>query len=364
MANRVINFNPGPAALPLAALERAQAEFLDFEGTGMSIMEHSHRGKVYERVHLEAIGLLRELLSIPEDYQVLLMQGGATAQFALVPMNLLRPGQSADYVLTGNWARKAYSEAQFLGTARVAGNTEEEKGICRRVPRQDELDLDPNAAYVHLCSNNTIMGTQFHTYPDTGAVPLVADMSSDLLWRPLDVSKFGLIYAGAQKNVGCVGVTVIIAKKSLIEGGRDDIPKIFRYKEHARENSLLNTAPTFAIYMMRNVLSVVKQEGGLPAMEQRNRKKAELVYALIDEFPEFFRSTVERESRSVMNPVFRLPSQELDAKMVAEAAEAGFAGIKGHKLVGGLRISIYNAITVEQVERFVEWARGFAKRNA
>jgi phosphoserine aminotransferase len=364
MANRVINFNPGPAALPLAALERAQKEFLDFEGTGMSIMEHSHRGKDYERVHNEAIALLGELLQLPADYQVLFMQGGATAQFALIPMNLLPAGKSADFILTGTWARKAYAEAQIVGKARIAANTEEENGICRRVPKQAELKLDPEAAYVHFCSNNTIMGTQFHAFPETGSVPLFVDMSSDILWRPIDVSKFDLIYAGAQKNIGPSGVTLVIAKKSLIAAGREDIPKIFRYKEHAKENSLLNTAPTFAIYMMRNVLSVVKEEGGLAAMEKRNREKARLVYELIDGQPEFFRSGVEKESRSVMNPVFRLPSEALDQKMVAEAAKAGFVGIKGHKLVGGLRISIYNAITVEQVAKFAEWARGFAKQNS
>ncbi len=364
MSKRVVNFNPGPAALPLAALERAQREFLDFEGTGMSIMEHSHRGKDYERVHHEAIALLTELLQIPADYQVLFMQGGATAQFALVPMNLLPPGKSADFILTGIWTRKAYAEAQIVGKARVSANVEGEGGVCTRVPKQEELELDPEARYLHLCSNNTIMGTQFHAFPEPApGVPLVCDMSSDLLWRPIDVSKFGLIFAGAQKNIGPSGVTIVIAKKSLIAEGREDIPKIFRFKEHAAQNSLLNTAPTFAIYMMRNVLSVVKEEGGLTAMEKRNREKARLVYALIDEHPDFFRSKVEKASRSVMNPVFRLPTEELDKKMVADAAAAGFVGIKGHKLVGGIRVSQYNATTVEQVAKFVEWARGFAKTH-
>ena len=363
MSNRVINFNAGPAALPLAALERAQKEFLDFEGTGMSIMEHSHRGKDYERVHNEAIALLRELLDIPSDYYVLLMQGGATAQFAFIPMNLLPVGKSADYVLTGTWAKKAYAEAKLLGNVRKAADVEEADGTCKRVPKQSELELDPQAAYVHLCSNNTIMGTQFHAFPDTGSVPLFVDMSSDILSRPLDISKFGLIYAGAQKNIGPSGVTIVIAKKSIIDAGREDIPKIFRFKEHAKENSLLNTAPTFAIYMMRNVLAVVKEEGGVPAMEKRNAEKARLVYGLVDENPSFFRCPVEKESRSVMNPVFRLPSEALDAKMVEEAKKAGFVGIKGHKSVGGIRISQYNAVLPEQVAKFVDWARGFARAN-
>jgi phosphoserine aminotransferase len=364
MAPRVINFNAGPTGLPLAALERAQAELLDFEGTGMSIMEHSHRAKDYERVHNQAIGLLTELLAIPPDYQVLLMQGGASLQFALLPTNFLRPGRSADYLLTGVWARKAFAEAKLLGNVRSAANVEDERGVCIRVPTQAELDLDPSAAYLHFCTNNTIMGTQFHTYPDPGQVPVFADMSSDILWRPIDVSRFGLIYAGAQKNMGPSGITVVIAQKQLLETGREDIPKIFRYKEHARENSLLNTIPTFPVYMLRNVLELVKAAGGLTVLEQRNRAKAALLYDLLDERPDFFRTQVESASRSVMTPVFRLPSESLDAKMVAEAREAGFVGIKGHRIVGGIRVSMYNAVTLEQVAKFVDWARGFARANA
>jgi phosphoserine aminotransferase len=364
MANRVINFNPGPAALPLAALERAQRELLDFEGTGMSILEHSHRAKDYERVHGEAIALLTELCGLSADYQVLLLQGGATMQFAQVPMNLLPPGQSADYVVTGGWGKKAYSEAQFVGKVRLAASTEEADGSFRRVPRQEQLHLDPAAAYVHLCSNETVMGTQFQEFPDTGAVPLVVDMSSDILSRPLDFSRFGLVYAGAQKNIGPAGVTVVIIRKEWMARGREDLPRILRYKDHAKENSLFNTAPTFSIYMMRNVLQVLKEQGGAAAAQQRNRGKAELVYDMVDENPDFFRTTVERASRSVMNPVFSLRTPELDAKMVAEAKEAGFVGIKGHKLIGGIRISQYNATTPEQVASFVDWARGFAKRNA
>jgi phosphoserine aminotransferase len=361
MAKRVVNFNPGPAALPLPALERAQRELLDFEGTGMSIMEHSHRGKDYERVHDEALVLLRELFAVPEDYQVLFMQGGATFQFALVPFNFLPHGKSADYVITGNWGRKAYAEGKLVGDVRIAANVEEENGVCTRVPRQDELSLDPAAAYLHYCTNNTIMGTQFHYIPEAGGVPLFADMSSDILSRPLDISRFSLIYAGAQKNMGPSGVTVVILKKSLLASGREDIPKIFRYKEHAKENSLLNTAPTFSIYMVRNVLSVLKENGGVQAAEQQNRAKAALIYGLLDEFPEFYRSRVEVGSRSIMNPVFRLPTAELDAKMVADAKDAGFVGIKGHKLVGGIRVSLYNPIVLADVAKFADWARGFAR---
>lgn len=363
MTKRVINFNAGPAALPLPALERAQKEFLDFEGTGMSILEHSHRAKDYERVHQETIALLTELLEIPDTHQVLFMQGGATFQFALVPLNLLKPGHSADIVHTDVWTKKAFAEAKLIGAARLAADTEESDGVCRRVPQQAELNLDPKAAYVHVCTNNTVMGTQFHVLPETGSVPLVLDMSSDIMSRRIDLSKVGLLFAGAQKNIGPAGVTVVIARRSLIEAGREDIPKIFRYKEHAKENSLLNTCPTFSIYMMRNVLQWVKDEGGVPAMEKRTAEKAKLVYELVDENPTFFRTGVEKASRSLINPVFRLATPELDAKMVAEAKEAGFVGIKGHKLVGGIRVSQYNATSPEQVAKFTEWARDFAKRN-
>jgi phosphoserine aminotransferase len=363
MSKRVINFNPGPAALPLEALERAQRELIDWERTGMSILEHSHRGKDYERLHNETIDLVKELCGLSDEYQVLFLQGGATQQFAQVPMNLLPAGRSADFLMTDVWTDKAYSEAQYYGKARIAATTKEADGVYRRVPRQEELQLDPNAAYVHVCSNNTVMGTQYREIPDTGSVPLVVDMSSDILSRPVDFSRFGFVYAGAQKNIGPAGVTLIIARKSWLAEGREDIPKIFRYKEHAKENSLLNTCPTFAIYMLRNVLAVLKEEGGAAAAEKRNRRKATLLYELLDQNPDFFRTQVERESRSLMNPVFRLRTPELEAKMVAEAKEAGFVGIKGHKLVGGLRVSIYNAITEEQVIQFVDWARGFAKRN-
>jgi phosphoserine aminotransferase len=363
MTKRVVNFNPGPAALPLEALERAQRELLDFEGTGLSILEHSHRGKDYERVHHEAIGLIRELTGVPDDYQVLLLQGGASQQFPLVPMNLLPVGRSADYVVTGVWAKKAYAEAQFVGEVRVAATTEEPDGAFRRIPKQSELELDPAAAYVHICSNNTIMGTQYQEFPDTGAVPLVVDMSSDMFWRPIDYSRFGLVYAGAQKNFGAAGVTLVLARKAWLDSGREDIPRIFRYKDHAKENSLFNTSPAFAIYMVRNTLAVLKEQGGPAAAEQRNRKKAASIYGLLDENPDFFRTSVEHASRSFMNPVFRLRTPELEAKMVAEAKDAGFIGIKGHKLIGGLRISLYNAVTEAQATQFADWARAFARRN-
>lgn len=360
---RAFNFNAGPAGLPLPALERAQRELLDFEGTGMSIMEHSHRGKAYEAVHNEAIQLLRDLLAIPDDYNVLFLQGGASQQFAMVPMNLLPAGKSADYILTGGWSEKAYEEAGRVGTVRVASTTAVDKRYTR-VPSQEELQLDPAAAYVHMTSNNTLFGTQWHRFPDVGQVPLVADMSSDFLWRKVDVSRFALIYAGAQKNIGPSGVTVVLARKALVDASRKDIPTIFRYATHAANNSLYNTPPTFGIYLMRNVLAYVKEIGGLDEIEKRNRKKADLLYGAIDEQADFFRAPVEKASRSTMNVVFRLPSEALEKQFLTEATAQRMIGLAGHRSTGGIRVSLYNAVTVEMVEKLVGFMKDFAKRAA
>ncbi len=358
---RAHNFNAGPAGLPLSALERAQRELIDFEGTGMSIMEHSHRGKSYEAVHNEAIALIRELLNVPESYHVLFMQGGASLEFARVPMNLLHPGKSADYILTGGWSEKAYQEAGRVGTVRIAGSTEVEKRYAR-IPKQEELKLDPNAAYVHMTSNNTLFGTQWHWLPETGSVPLVADMSSDFMWKGFDVTKFGLIYAGAQKNIGPSGVVVVIVKKELVDAGRKDIPTILRYSTHASNNSLYNTPPTFSIYLIRNVLAVTKEMGGLVEMERRNREKADLLYGTIDADADFFRAPVEKESRSTMNVVFRLPTEELEKKFVSEATKAGLVGLAGHRSTGGIRASTYNAVPLASVEALVTFMKDFRKR--
>lgn len=357
---RVHNFNAGPAGLPLPALERAQRELLDFEGTGMSIMEHSHRGKAFEGVHNEAISLVRELLSVPDDYHVLFVQGGASQQFAMLPMNLLPPGKSADYVLTGGWSEKALEEAGRLGTARVAATTAVDKRYTR-IPRQDELKLDPEAAYVHITTNNTLFGTQWHWLPEVGRVPLIADMSSDFMWKPIDVSKFALIYAGAQKNIGPSGVVVVLAKKDLIDGARKDIPVIFRYATAAANNSLYNTPPTFSIYLIRNVLAYTKEIGGIAEMERRNRKKGDLLYATIDASPDFYRAPVEKESRSYMNVVFRLPTEELEKRFVAEAAKEQMVGLAGHRSTGGIRVSTYNAVAHESVEHLVDFMKRFMK---
>ncbi len=357
---RVHNFNAGPAGLPLPALERAQRELLDFEGTGMSIMEHSHRGKAYEAVHNEAISLIRTLLGVPDDYHVLFLQGGASHQFAMVPLNLLSADKSADYIVTGGWSEKALAEASRIGKARTAATTVDGKRYTR-IPKQEELSLDANAAYVHMTTNNTLFGTQWHYEPEVGGVPLVADMSSDFMWKPFDVRKYALIYAGAQKNIGPSGIAVVIVKKALVDTARTDIPVIFRYATQAANNSLYNTPPTFSIYLIRNVLAYTSEIGGLAEVERRNRKKGELLYGAIDEDPDFFRAPVEKDSRSYMNVVFRLPSEELEKRFVSEAASAQMVGLAGHRSTGGIRASIYNAVSYESVLRLVEFMKSFRK---
>ncbi len=358
---RVYNFNAGPAALPLAALERARDELIDFNGSGMSIIEHSHRGKEYEAVHDEAEALIRELLSVSDQYHVLFLQGGASQQFAMVPMNLLPPGKSADYILTGGWSEKALEEAKLVGQTRVAATTAE-GGKYTRIPEPSEIKLDPQAAYVHVTSNNTLFGTQWVDFPQTGDVPLVCDMSSDFLWRKFDVDRFGLVYAGAQKNAGPSGIVIVIVRKDLVEKGRKDIPKIFRYKTHADNRSLYNTPPTFSVYLVRNVLSWMKDQGGLAAMEKLNREKGRVLYGAIDALPDFYRCPVEKKSRSLMNVVFRLPSEALEEQFVGEAKKAKMVGIKGHRSVGGIRVSTYNAVSLEAVQAMAAFMGDFAKK--
>ena len=358
---RVINFNAGPAGLPLPALERARDEFIDFQGSGMSILEHSHRGKEYEGVHDEAIALLTRLLGLTDSHQVLFLQGGASLQFAMVPMNFLPPGGSADYILTGTWSEKALDEAKVVGSPRVAGSSIGPDKRYTRIPRQAELELDPKAAYVHLTSNNTIFGTQWHAWPQVGAIPLVADMSSDFLWRPTDVSRFAFIYAGAQKNIGPSGVTVVIVRKDFMAKGRKDLPKILKYSTFAENNSLYNTPPTFAIYLMRNVLSWIDKQGGLTAMEKRNTAKAELLYGALDRMAGFYTAPVEKAARSTMNVVFRLPTEALDDEFVTAAKKARMVGLKGHRSAGGIRVSTYNAVSLEDVQALVSFMESFAK---
>jgi phosphoserine aminotransferase len=360
-----MNFNPGPAALPLPALERARAELLDFAGSGMSVMEHSHRGKEYEAVHDEALGLLRGLLGIPQSHEIALLQGGASMQFALVPMSFLPPGGSADYIVTGAWGEKGHAEASAWAavtgaSVRTAASTKE--AGYHRVASPDEAKLDERAAYVHWTSNETIHGVQYLEPVRFGRAPQVCDASSDILWRKTDVSPFALIYAGAQKNIGPSGVTVIIAARDFVERGRKDLPSILQYRTHIEARSLLNTPPTFGIYLMRNVLVWLKELGGLDAIERRNRAKAAAVYSMIDAHPEFYRCPVEKGSRSVMNVVFRLPSEEKEKRFVDEARKAGMVGLKGHRSVGGIRVSLYNAVEPAWVDALASFMKDFATR--
>lgn len=362
MANRAYNFNAGPAALPLEVLEKAQAEFVEFDNSGMSLMEMSHRGAIYEKVHFEAEALLRELMGIPDGYKVLFVQGGASTQFAMVPMNLLRPGTTAAYVATGSWAAKAIQEAKLFGSVAIAASSEADKFM--RVPALEELNYASDAAYLHLTSNETIEGTQWASYPDTGSVALVGDLSSDILCRPVDVSKFGLIYAGAQKNLGPSGITIVIIREDLIAGSTSGaVPTMLRYQTHAKADSLYNTPPTFAIYMAGEVLKWVKAQGGAAGMEQRNQDKAGLLYDIIDGSGGFYRGCAQTGSRSIMNVTFRLGSEELEKQFAKESEAQGFVGLKGHRSVGGLRASIYNAVPLDSVKALADFMKDFQSRN-
>jgi phosphoserine aminotransferase len=364
MSKRVINFFAGPAGLPLPALERARDELLDFSGTGMSVMEISHRSKEYEAVHNEAIGLVKELLGVPDNYRILLLQGGGHLQFGMLPMNLLWGGRKADYIVTGSWAKKAYKDAQVVNrdAVRLIASTEAEK--FKRLPFPDEIKVDPGATYVHFTSNNTIYGTQWKDFPAAGDVPLACDMSSDFLWRPFDVKPFGFIYAGAQKNLGPSGLVVCLIRDDLLAQCREDLPVYLRYKLHADANSLMNTPPTWSVYILRNVLAYDKSLGGLPAIEAANREKGRLVYGSIDAHAGFYKPYVTvPEHRSLMNVDFNLPTEDLDARFVSEAKKAGMVGLKGYRDLGGIRVSMYNAVTVDQVRILVDFMEEFVRVN-
>ena len=359
---RAHNYYAGPAALPTEVLEIAQQELLDFAGSGVSVMETSHRSKEFDRVHTEAIALTKELLGLSDDYKVLLLQGGASMQFAMVPMNLLGQGASADYLVTGAWSQKALKEAQIIGKARVAADTEVD-GVFTSIPKQQDLDLDAKAAYCHITSNNTIFGTQWRQFPDTGGVPLVADMSSDILSRKIDPGPFGIIYAGAQKNLGPSGMAVVIIRDDMLAKCNTKLPTLLSYKTHADKNSLFNTPPSFAIYMVNRVLNWLKANGGVAAMEKQNTAKAECIYGAIDQSNGFYTNNIAAEDRSQMNVVFRLPSEDLEKKFVAEGLAAGFVGMKGHRSVGGIRVSIYNANGLDSVKDVVGFMKDFATKN-
>lgn len=354
------NFSAGPAALPEPVLRRAQAEMLEWGASGASVMEVSHRGKEFIAMAEQAEADLRELLAVPANYKVLFLQGGATQQFAQIPMNLARRDQRVDYVVTGDWGEKAVREAGTLARVHVAASSADNRYTA--IPPRATWDLDPHAAYLHYTPNETIRGVEFHDIPDAGGVPLVADMSSTILSRPIDVSRFGLIYAGAQKNIGPSGIVVVIVRDDLLERCPADMPKIFNFAEHAAQGSMLNTPNTFGWYLAGLIFQWLKQEGGLHAMEARNRRKAETLYGYIDASG-FYANPVAPAARSWMNVPFTLPRSELDAAFLQESRAAGLLALKGHKLVGGMRASLYNAVTQDSVDALVDFMRDFARRN-
>jgi len=358
--SRGYNFSAGPAALPEEVLRQAEGELLEWDGARASVMEISHRGKDFIALAEQSERDLRDLMAIPANYKVLFLQGGATQHFAQIPMNFARRDQTADYVLTGDWGEKAIKEAKPLVQARTVASSASTN--YDRIPPRASWDLDPKAAYLHYTPNETIRGVEFHEIPDVGGVPLVADVSSTILSRPIDVSRFGVLYAGAQKNIGASGLVVLIVREDLLERCPKDIPKIFNYAEHAAQGSMLNTPNTYGWYLAARVFQWLKKQGGLPAMAERNRAKAELLYSYIDG-SEFYKNPVEKTARSWMNVPFTLPREELDAPFLKEAEAGGLLALKGHRAVGGMRASIYNAMPIEGVKALVQFMKDFASRN-
>ena len=358
--SRAFNFNAGPAALPLEVLEIAQKELTDFNGTGMSIMEHSHRGKAYDAVHAEAVANMGKLLGLTDDYQVLFLQGGASLQFSMVPMNLLGAGQTADYVNSGAWASKAIKEAKKVGAVNVVADTS--KDIPTNMPDYSALNYTKGAAYVHVTSNETIAGTQIQQFPKTEA-PLVADMSSDILCRPIDIQNFGLIYAGAQKNLGPSGLTLVVIRKDLLERAPTAMGTMLQYRTHAKENSLYNTPPTFGIYILMLVSRWLLGKGGAAGMEKINQAKAAKIYSAIDNSGGYYRGGAVKAFRSTMNITWRLPSEALEEKFIKEATALKMIGLKGHRDVGGCRASLYNACPAESVDALVAFMKDFQAKN-
>lgn len=359
--SRVFNFSAGPSTLPEKVLEIAAAEMLDYKGSGQSVMEMSHRSKTYQAIFDEAEALLREIMQIPDNYKVLMLQGGASSQFAMIPLNLLNKSKKADFVITGQWATKAYKEAARYGEANVVASSKDK--TFSYIPKLDKSTFTKDADYFHICLNNTIYGTKFNELPDTGDVPLVADVSSCILSEPLDVSKFGLLYAGAQKNMAPAGLTIVIIREDLIGNAQEITPTMFNYVTHAENGSMFNTPPCYPIYVMKLVLEWLKNDiGGLENMKAINEKKANILYDYLDS-SEMFSGTVAKEDRSLMNVPFVTGNEELDAKFVKEATAAGFVNLKGHRSVGGMRASIYNAMPIEGVEKLVDFMKKFEAEN-
>ncbi len=359
-SSRIYNFSAGPAVLPLPVLEQAQRELVALPGVGMSVMEISHRSKTFEGLLNTAIADIRELAGVPDDYRILMLQGGASLQFSMVPMNLLGTGQTADYIDTGSWAGKAAKEATRVGAVNVTGSTKADR--YSRIPAQHELSLTPSSAYVHITTNNTIEGTGWKALPDVGSAPLVADASSDILSGPLDVGRFGLIYAGAQKNLGPSGVTLVLIREDLLARSPDELATMLSYRVQAEHNSLYNTPPTFGIYILALTMKWLKSLGGLSAIAAINARKAGKLYAEVDRSG-FYRGAAQKESRSLMNVTFRLPDEGLEKVFDTEATASGLDGLKGHRSVGGLRASIYNAFPEDGVDALVQFMREFERKN-
>jgi phosphoserine aminotransferase len=357
---RIFNFSAGPAVLPVPVLEEAQQNLVALPGVGMSVLEISHRSKTFEAILAKTEQDIRALGNVPANYKVLFLQGGASLQFSMVPLNLLTAGATADYIVTGGWAQKAVKEAQRVGTVNIAASTESEN--FTRIPRQDELKLTPNAAYVHMTTNNTLFGTEWAAEPEVGDAPLVADTSSDMFSRPIDISKYGLIYAGAQKNLGPSGVTLVIVREDLLQRSAKSLHTMLNYATHAENGSMYNTPPAFGIYLMGLVMKWGLSQGGLDAIGAANQRKADKLYAEIDRSG-YYRGTAEKNSRSRMNITFRLPSEDLENKFVKESTAAGLDGLKGHRSVGGMRASIYNAFPEEGVDALVAFMQEFEKKN-
>jgi len=359
-ADRIYNFNPGPAALPLPVLEEIQESFLNYAGSGMSVIEVSHRSREFEDIINDAVARTRRLLKLDDDWLVLFIQGGASTQFCMVPMNLLGNGDTADYVDTGTWSTKAIKEARILHKEIRVPASSEDRNFCY-IPAA--IEFNPDAVYAHITSNNTIKGTQWAEFPDTGGVPLVADMSSDIMSRPMDMKKFGLVYAGAQKNIGPAGVCLVIIREDMLDRVPDDLPSMLKYTTFAAKNSLYNTPPSFAIYAVQLVLKWIEETiGGLEKMDVINRRKAASLYDFFDG-SDFYRGTADADSRSMMNVTFRLPDENLEAMFVKQALENGLGGLKGHRSVGGCRASIYNPTPIEAVEALVDFMKDFEKQN-
>lgn len=361
MENRVYNFSPGPGALPLSVLEKARDELLNYQGLGMSIMEMSHRTDAFVEVVHKAREGLRALLQVPEDFEILFLQGGATLQFYMVPLNLLIPGKPIDIIHTGHWSMKAINELHKFGEYRIVASSEDHSFLA--IPHVAKENINPDASYVYLVSNNTIYGTQWFTYPDTGDVPLVVDMTSDILTKPIDFSKFGLIFASAQKNVGIAGVTVVIIRKDLAERCSHDVGTMLQYRTHVKSHTVYNTPPSFAIYMISLMVDWFEEQGGVQEFQKRSLEKSKLLYDIIDE-SDFYTNQVRREDRSTINVIFRVKEgdDELETLFVEQAKENGFVSVKGHRIAGGMRISLYNAVSIEAVQALAIFMREFKER--